>query len=228
MNLKVRHPAPYIDNTILKPDADEHQVRQFCIDSAEFHFACVCVNPWCVKSAVQALSDTDIAVCSVTGFPFGAGTTETKVFEALQALDEGAREIDAVINIGQLKQGAESLIEFEIRKLSDACHERDAVLKIIIETSLLNTDQKKYACELIIKGGADFVKTSTGFSTGGASVEDVRLLAECTSGTGVKVKASGGISTYKKFCDMIEAGAGRIGTSSGIEIVTGATQKQDN
>lgn len=209
--------ASYIDHTLLKQDATGQQIDQLCAEAAQYHFASVCVNPYYVSRCVKNLKGTDVKVCTVVGFPLGATTTETKVFETLQAIASGATEIDMVINVCALKSGHIKGVEQDIQALVAAC-EGQAILKVIIETCLLTDEEKVLACQIAKRAGADFVKTSTGFSTGGATVEDIALMRE-TVGPDMGVKASGGIRDYAKAKAMVEAGATRIGASAGIAIV---------
>lgn len=209
--------ASYIDHTLLKQDATGQQIDQLCAEAAQYHFASVCVNPYYVARCVKNLKGTDVKVCTVVGFPLGATTTETKVFETLQAIATGATEIDMVINVCALKSGHIKGVEQDIQALVAAC-EGKALLKVIIETCLLTDEEKVLACQIAKRCGADFVKTSTGFSTGGATVEDIALMRE-TVGPEMGVKASGGIRDYAKAKAMVEAGATRIGASAGIAIV---------
>ena len=209
--------ASYIDHTLLKPDATVQQIDKLCAEAAEYHFASVCVNPWFVPRCVKNLKDTGVKVCTVIGFPLGATTTETKVFEALQAIRSGAEEIDMVINVSAMKSGSFQAVEQEIQALAAAA-EGSALLKVIIETCLLTEEEKIRACQIAKRAGADFVKTSTGFSTGGATVEDIVLMRK-TVGPEMGVKASGGIRDYATARAMIEAGATRIGASAGVAIV---------
>ena len=209
--------AAYIDHTLLKQDATGQQIDQLCAEAAQYHFASVCVNPYYVPRCVKNLKGTDVKVCTVVGFPLGATTTETKVFETLQAIASGAAEIDMVINVCALKSGHIKGVEQDIQALVAAC-EGQAILKVIIETCLLTDEEKVLACQIAKRCGADFVKTSTGFSTGGATVEDIALMRE-TVGPDMGVKASGGIRDYARAKAMVEAGATRIGASAGIAIV---------
>ena len=213
--------ASTIDHTILKPDAAEQDILRLCAEAAEYGFASVCVNPIFVPLAHEQLSGKSPVVCTVAGFPLGALSTEAKAKDAEISIRNGAAEVDMVISVGLLKQGAKDRVLEDIQTLADLCHQKEALLKVIIETCLLSSDEKKLACELVCKANADFVKTSTGFAGGGATVDDVRLLKSCVQGSGVKVKASGGIRSREDALSMIEAGADRIGTSSGVKIVTG-------
>ncbi|NCD01262.1 deoxyribose-phosphate aldolase [bacterium] len=212
--------ASYIDHTVLAANATSEKIATICKEAIEYKFASVCVNSCHVKECSNKLKNTDVAVCTVVGFPLGAMSTKAKAFEALQAIEDGADEIDMVINIGWLKDGKDDLVLKDIKALKEACG--DKLLKVIIETCLLSDEEKVKACSLAKKAGADFVKTSTGFSTGGARVEDVALMRK-TVGNELGVKASGGIHNYEEAKAMIDAGATRIGASCGVAIVTGAT-----
>lgn len=207
----------YIDHTILNADATETEVKTLCEEAREYHFKSVCVNPTFVSLAQELLKDSSVEVCTVIGFPLGATTTATKVFETEDAINNGATEIDMVINIGKAKEGNWSYVEDEIRQLVEVTRDR-ALLKVIIETSLLTKDEIKSATAATVDAGADFVKTSTGFSTGGATVEDIQLMHEVTQDR-IGIKASGGVRTREDALKMIEAGATRIGASKGIQIV---------
>lgn len=209
--------ASFIDHTLLKQDATAEQIDQLCREAAEYHFASVCVNPYYVARCVKNLKDTGVKVCTVIGFPLGATTTESKVFEALQAVKSGAQEIDMVMNVSAMKSKNFKGIESEIQALA-AVVEGSAVLKVILETCLLTEEEKVLACQIAKRSGADFVKTSTGFSSGGATVEDVALLRR-TVGKDMGVKASGGIRDYATAKAMLDAGASRIGASAGVAIV---------
>lgn len=209
--------AAYIDHTLLKQDATIQQIDKLCAEAAEYHFASVCVNPWYVPRCVKNLEGSGVKVCTVVGFPLGATTLETKVFETLQAVKSGAQEIDMVINVCAMKSGNTKAIEQEIEALAAAV-EGSAILKVIIEACLLTDEEKVLACQIAKRAGADYVKTSTGFSTGGATVSDVALMRK-TVGAEMGVKAAGGIRDYATAKAMIEAGASRIGASAGIAIV---------
>jgi deoxyribose-phosphate aldolase len=191
-----------------------------CQEAEQYHFATVCVNPSWVKRAADNLRGSDVKVCSVIGFPFGATTGEIKAMEARRAIRDGAREVDMVINIGALKSGDQQTVLTEMEKVVDSAHEAGAIVKVIIETSLLTDEEKVIASALAKKAKADFVKTSTGFSDGGATVYDVALMRE-TVGPDMGVKASGGVRTVEDVEDMIAAGATRIGASAGVQIVSG-------
>ena len=208
-----------IDHTLLKPDASKEGVEKLCKEAAEYNFKAVCVNPSHIELCKKLLKDTEVKVATVVGFPLGANTTETKVFETKDSVLKGADEIDMVINIGALKEGDHQLVENDIRAVVNAC-EGKAIVKVIIETCLLTDYEKRKACELSMSAGAHFVKTSTGFSTGGATVEDVALMKSVV-GSNLEVKASGGVRDRETALLMIEAGATRIGTSSGIKIIEG-------
>lgn len=205
-----------IDHTALKADTEKEQIEKLCKEAIEYKFAAVCVNPCHIESCKEILKDTDIKVATVIGFPLGANTKETKAFEASDAIDKGAHELDMVINIGALKDKDYKTVKEDILAVVNAASGR-ALVKVIIETSLLNDDEKVKACQLAKEAGADYVKTSTGFSTGGASLEDVKLMRE-TVGKDMGVKASGGVRDLAIAKEMIEAGASRIGASSGVEI----------
>jgi deoxyribose-phosphate aldolase len=214
-----------IDHTLLKPETTKEQIEKLCNEAKEYNFASVCVNPTWVKYASELLQGTEVKVCTVIGFPLGANTPETKAFETKNAIENGAEEVDMVINIGALKSGNYDLVEEDIRAVVEAAKGK-ALTKVIIETSLLTEEEKVKACELSVKAGADYVKTSTGFSTGGATVEDVALMRK-TVGPDIGVKASGGVRSADDAEKMIEAGATRIGASSGVKIVQGLTSDAD-
>jgi len=212
--------ARYIDHTLLKPEATASDIDQLCREADQYHFASVCINPTWVKRAAENLRGTSVPVCSVIGFPLGATTPEVKAMEARRALRDGAREVDMVLNIGALKSGDHGLVLKDIEKVVDAAHEVGAICKVILETALLTDEEKVVASALAKQAKADFVKTSTGFGPGGATVYDVALMRE-TVGPDMGVKASGGVRTTENAEDMIAAGATRIGASAGIEIVGG-------
>ncbi len=209
--------ARYIDHTILKPDAKEGDIIKLCREALEYKFASVCVNASNVRLADSFLHGTEVKVCTVVGFPLGATTKETKAFEAAQAIENGATEVDMVINVGALKSGKLDTVLEDIKAVADVCKGK-ALLKVIIETCLLTDEEKVTACELSKKAGADFVKTSTGFSTGGAEAKDIALMRK-TVGPEMGVKASGGIRNLESALKMIEAGATRIGASASISII---------
>ena len=206
--------AKYIDHTVLKAAAVKTDIETLCQEAKQYSFASVCVNPCWVALCSSLLKGSGVKVCTVIGFPLGANTTDTKAFEAQDAVKNGAEEIDMVINIGALKSGMTDAVLADIKAVRAACEGK--VLKVIIETSYLTDGEKETASKLSAQAGADFVKTSTGFSDKGATVEDVKLMK---AASGIKVKASGGIKTKEDALKMIEAGAGRLGTSSGIKIV---------
>jgi deoxyribose-phosphate aldolase len=215
--------AKFIDHTLLKPEATPADIESLCEEAKQYHFAAVCVNPTFVKQCARTLSGTDVAVASVVGFPLGAHTTSTKVFEARQAIADGANEIDMVINVGALKAGQDSLVREDIKAVCDAVHQSNALVKVIIEAALLTDDEKVRACQLAKEAGADFVKTSTGFGPGGATVHDVELMRRAVNGE-LGVKAAGGIRTLEQAQAMIRAGATRIGASAGVRIVQEAAK----
>jgi len=212
--------ARYIDHTLLRPDASAADIDKLCAEAKEHRFAAVCINPTWVRRAAEDLRGTDVAVASVIGFPFGAATSEVKAHEARRAIRDGAREIDMVINIGALKSGMLDAVREDIARVSDACREAGAANKVIIETGLLTDPEKVVACRLAQQAKADYVKTSTGYAKGGATVFDVALMRE-TVGPKMGVKAAGGIRTAEDVQDMIAAGATRIGASAGVKIVMG-------
>lgn len=208
--------AKYIDHTILKAPAARADIERLCKEAAQYGFASVCVNPFWVPLCAGLLKDSGVAVCTVVGFPLGANTAAAKVLETELAVKQGAVEIDMVINIGALKSGMFDIVEEDIKAVRAAC--KNKILKVIIETSYLTEEEKIKVCKISAAAGADFVKTSTGFSDKGASADDVKLMAKAS---GIKVKASGGVKTKEDALKMIDAGASRIGTSSGIQIVEG-------
>ncbi|MCD6234977.1 MAG: deoxyribose-phosphate aldolase [Candidatus Neomarinimicrobiota bacterium] len=221
----------YIDHTLLKPDATQEQIIQLCQEAKEYQFASVCVNPYWVSLCKGQLKDTDVKVCTVIGFPLGANTTVVKVAETLQAIEDGADEVDMVMNINALKSGKFIDVETDIRAVTEAVKKATQnnriKVKVILEACLLSDEEKILACELSEKAGADFIKTSTGFSSGGATVEDVKLLKK-TVGSRMEVKASGGIRDIQTALAMIKAGATRLGTSSGVKIVMGQKAGTDS
>lgn len=208
--------AKYIDHTLLKPEATREQIIKLCDDAIKHDFFSVCVNPSFVKTAHDHLQACSVKVCTVVGFPLGTATTAAKVYETEEAVAAGADEIDMVINVGAIKSKDNQYIEKEIAAVVEAAKGR--AVKVIIETGLLSKEEKVLACKLAKRAGANFVKTSTGFGPGGATVDDVKLMQE-TVGPGLGVKASGGVRSLKAALDMIDAGATRIGTSSGIELL---------
>ena len=207
----------YIDHTILKADATKRQVLKVCEEARKYNFASVCVNSCWVATCKKALEGTDVKVCTVIGFPLGAMNSVAKGYEVKEALADGADEFDTVINIGQLKEGNLDYVTDDIAEVVKAAKGR--TVKVIIETCLLTDEEKVEACKCAIRAKADFVKTSTGFSTGGATAEDVKLMHETVKDFGLKVKASGGIRTYADAKKMIEAGAERLGCSAGVKII---------
>jgi deoxyribose-phosphate aldolase len=209
--------AALIDHTLLKPEANESDIRKLCSEAAEFGFASVCVNPSWVKTAAEFLKGSGVPVCTVIGFPLGATLPDVKAYEARRSIFNGAREVDMVINIGALKSGDDCTVEDDIRAVVEAAHENHILCKVIIETALLTDEEKVRACLAAKNAGADFVKTSTGFSKGGATVHDVSLMRK-TVGRALGVKASGGVKGIDDARAMFEAGATRIGASVGVKI----------
>ncbi len=211
--------AKYIDHTLLRPDATFDQITKLCNEAREFGFASVCVNPFYVRHCAGLLRGSSVKVCTVIGFPLGANATETKALEARRAIREGATEVDMVINVGALKSGRDDLVYRDIRAVVEAAMDGGAICKVILETALLNDDEKTRACLAARRARADFVKTSTGFGPGGATADDVALMSRAVSGTKMGVKASGGIRNLEDAQQMIRAGATRIGASAGVRIV---------
>lgn len=216
--------AKYIDHTALKPDTTMEQIDALLEEAKEYGFKSVCVNPTHVAHAKEVLEGSDVLVCTVIGFPLGATTSEVKAFETEDAIKKGANEVDMVINIGALKDGRDEDVKKDIESVVSAAN--GVTTKVIIETSLLTDAEKVRACELAVAAGADFVKTSTGFSTGGATAEDIKLMRE-TVGPDLGVKASGGIRSYEDVKTMIDNGATRIGASAGVKILKGETSDSD-
>ncbi|WP_040681347.1 deoxyribose-phosphate aldolase [Paenisporosarcina sp. TG20] len=214
-----------IDHTLLKPQATKEQIEKLCAEAKEFTFASVCVNPTWVKTSAELLTGTPVKVCTVIGFPLGASTPETKAFETSDAINNGAGEIDMVINIGALKSQDLDLVKRDIGAVVNAAKGK-AIVKVILETCLLSKEEIKIASQISKEVGADFVKTSTGFSTGGATFEDVALMREVV-GPDLGVKASGGVRSLEDVQKMIEAGATRIGASSGVQIMQGLVSNSD-
>lgn len=210
--------ASTIDHTVLKPDSTAQHVDTLCAEAVQYQFASVCILPWHVARAAALLEGSDVAVCTVIGFPLGATVTSAKVAETVTAINHGAREIDMVASITALKSGMHDAVLEDIRIVTQVCHDHGAIVKVIVETCLLTDDEKRRMCSIVTQAGADFIKTSTGFSTGGATLDDVRLLRSLV-GPSVRVKASGGIRDRETALAMIDAGAARIGTSSGVLIV---------
>lgn len=216
--------AAMIDHTLLKADATRDQIEKLCAEAKKYVFASVCVNPTWVKYSAELLAGTEVKVCTVIGFPLGASTSAVKAFETKDAIANGAGEIDMVINIGALKNGEYDVVRDDIKAVVDAAN--GTLVKVIIETCLLTDEEKVKACELSVEAGADFVKTSTGFSTGGATAEDIALMRK-TVGPDLGVKASGGVRNLEDMKTMIENGATRIGASSGVAIMEGLTSQSD-
>lgn len=225
ISITVAELASFIDHTILKPEATTPQVQQFCAEAKDHGFRSVCVNSIYAKTAFEALIETSVVVCSVIGFPFGAISTSVKAAEAAAAIEAGAQEIDMVIAIGALKEGFHHYVADDIRAVRRACSE--GLLKVIIETCLLTDEEKRLACRLAVQAGADFVKTSTGYSTGGATIQDVALMRR-EVGSAVGVKASGGIRSLGSAIAMIDAGATRLGMSSGVALMAEANVSFNN
>ena len=219
MKVSAEEIAGMIDHTLLKPDATPAQVEQLCAEAREYQFCAVCVNPVNVAQVHDLLKGSGVKTCSVIGFPLGATTTEQKVFETRSVIEDGAEEVDMVLNNGAFKSGDDEAVRADVAAVAEACHAGGAILKVILETGLLSDDEKSRACKLCIEAGADFVKTSTGFGFGGATVEDIALMSGAVKEAGLGVKASGGVRDYVTACTMIKAGATRIGTSSGLVIV---------
>jgi len=217
--------AGKIDHTLLKAEATREEISQLCFEARKYNFASVCVNPTHVKLCKSLLRGSSVKVCTVIGFPLGATTPEVKVFETRQTIEEGAEEVDMVINIGGLKDKNYELVARDIRGVVKEAHSHDVLVKVIIETALLTEEEKKIACLLVKEAGADYVKTSTGFSKAGATVEDVALMRR-TVGPLLGVKAAGGVRTREDFDKMVSAGATRIGASAGIKIVKGDASPQ--
>ncbi|OFV30291.1 deoxyribose-phosphate aldolase [Staphylococcus sp. HMSC14D01] len=216
--------AKFIDHTLLKPESTRQQIDQIIDEAKEYNFKSICVNPTHVKYAAERLNDSDVLVCTVIGFPLGATTTATKIFETEDAIKNGATELDMVINIGALKDGRFEDVQKDIEGVVGAANGK--TVKVIIETVLLSDEEKVKASELAKAAGADFVKTSTGFAGGGATPEDVKLMKD-TVGDEIEVKASGGVRSLEDFNKMIDAGATRIGASAGVQIIQGLESDSD-
>ncbi len=210
--------ASLIDHTLLKPEANQSEIVNLCAEAREWNFASVCINPYWVSVAAEALAGSPVKVCTVIGFPLGANAPAIKLAEAEVALLQGAGELDMVQNIGALRSGQMDAVRKDIADLAVLAHKRGSILKVILETCLLTEEQKITACRLAAESGADFVKTSTGFSSGGATTSDVKLMRD-TVGPDLGVKASGGVRTLSAVYAMVSAGATRIGTSSGVSIM---------
>ncbi|PJM73495.1 deoxyribose-phosphate aldolase [Bifidobacterium primatium] len=224
MSLTQAQLAKYMDHTLLKANATAEQIDSTVAEAIKYNTASVCINPYWIPRVSKALAGTGIATCTVIGFPLGANTTDVKVFETNDAIDKGADEIDMVINIGELKGGNDDVVLADIKAVADATHAKGKLLKVIIETALLTDDEKVRASRLTVEGGADFVKTSTGFSTAGATAHDVKLMRE-TVGPDFGVKAAGGIHSLADAYAMIEAGATRLGVSASVAILEEAAQQ---
>ena len=220
MSLKPEELAKMIDHTLLKPDATSAQIEQICAEARQYGFASVCVNPTHVRACAELLKDAPSVVCTVIGFPLGASASVVKSYETDAAIQDGADEIDMVINIGALKDGNDQLVLDDITGVVETAHANDKIVKVIIETCLLTDDEKERACKLAKEANADFVKTSTGFAGGGATVEDIALMRRVV-GSEMGVKASGGVRSYEDAVAMVEAGATRLGASAGVKIMQG-------
>lgn len=212
-----------IDHTLLRANATEGEIKKLCEEAKTFDFKSVCVNSTWVPLCAELLKSSDVLVCTVVGFPLGASPKEVKAFEAELAIKNGAREIDMVINIGKLKDKKNTEVYEDIKAVVDVCKRQNLTSKVIIETCLLTDEEKMTACELSLKAGATFVKTSTGFSTGGATIQDVLLMKKAFNNG--DVKASGGVRTVEAMLEMKKAGATRVGTSSGVEVMKGESGK---
>jgi deoxyribose-phosphate aldolase len=216
--------AKMIDYTLLKPDATEDDIIKVCKQAIKYDFASVCINPVYVSLATELLKGTAVKVCTVIGFPLGANTPEVKAFEAKNAIEKGAQEIDMVMNIGSLKSGNYELVKKDLTMVIKVAKERNVVTKVILECGFLTDEEKEKACKLAKEAGADFVKTSTGFGPSGATIHDVKILKNVV-GKSIGVKAAGGIRSYEDAMMMIKAGADRIGASAGVEIVEGLKER---
>jgi len=219
LNLSPAQIAQLIDHSGLRPNATYADIEQLCREARQYKFYSVCVNPSSVSLSRELLAGSDVKVCGVVGFPLGAQPPETKAMEARASIRQGAKEIDMVINIGELKSGNDELVLRDIRAVVEACHDGSAKSKVILETSFLTNEEKARACELSMKAHADFVKTSTGFSSGGATVEDVSLMSRIVRDKGLGVKAAGNVRTLADVLKMVAAGATRVGTSSSVNIM---------
>ena len=219
--------ASLIDHTLLKPDATETEIKRLCEEAAQYHFASVCVNPTWVRASACHLQGSGVPVCTVIGFPLGATLPDVKAYEARRAIMDGAREVDMVINVGALKSGDDCLVQHDIHSVVQVAHEYAVTCKVIIETALLTDDEKVRACQAAKSAGADFVKTSTGFSKGGATVGDIALMRRVV-GPELGVKASGGVKSMADARAMVEAGATRIGASVGVKIAQEAAGSKSN
>jgi len=224
-----REVARHIDHTLLKPDATRDEILKVCEEGVRYGFASVCINPIWVREAACALRGSGVKVCTVIGFPLGANSPDTKAYEARRSIFDGASELDMVINVGALKSGDHDLVSRDIKSVVEVAHEHGYICKVIIETALLTDDEKVSACLIAKEGGADFVKTSTGFAKGGATAADVALMRRVVGGH-MGVKASGGVRDLKQAQEMIQAGATRIGASVGVKIMQemgGASRSPD-
>lgn len=210
--------APYIDHTLLRPDCSQEQILTLCAEAKAHNFAAVCVPPCFIKTAVEALAETEVKIATVIGFPLGYSVTDVKFFETHKALAQGATEIDVVMNLAAFKTGNFTEVEEELAQLATLCHFRNAILKVIVETALLSEDELVKACQLCAAAGVDYVKTSTGFSVRGASITDVRIM-RANLPEEIKIKASGGIKTREFALELVAAGANRLGTSSGVTLL---------
>lgn len=219
MTMTLHELAKTMDHTLLKADATQAQILKLVEEAKQYDFASVCINPYWVSMVAKELKGTEVATCTVIGFPLGANTTAIKVAETIDAIENGATEVDMVINVGELKAGNIEMVTNEIQQLADAAHARGALLKVIIETVLLTKEEIIKASQATVDGGADFVKTSTGFSTSGANTDDVRLM-RATVGPDLGVKASGGIHSREEALAMLAAGASRLGVSASVAIMT--------
>ncbi|HYL46302.1 MAG TPA: deoxyribose-phosphate aldolase [Candidatus Limnocylindrales bacterium] len=217
--------ARLIDHTLLKPEATRDDIRKLCLEALKFGFASVCINPWNVSQAAEILRGSEVRVCTVVGFPLGANLPQVKMFEAEESIKLGAQEIDMVINVGALRSGLNDAVEADIRGVAEASHRGGAICKVILETALLNTEEKVRGCIAAKIAGADFVKTSTGFGPGGATAEDVRLM-RAVVGDEIGVKAAGGVRSLEDLQKMVEAGATRIGASASVKILEQARSTQ--
>ncbi len=224
MSLNPEELAKMIDHTLLKPDATSAQIEQICAEARQYGFASVCVNPTHVHACAELLKDASPVVCTVIGFPLGASASIVKSYETEIAIEDGADEIDMVINIGALKDGNDQLVLDDITGVVETAHSKDKLVKVIIETCLLTDEEKERACKLAKEANADFVKTSTGFAGGGATVEDIALMRRVV-GPKVGVKASGGVRSYEDAVALVEAGATRLGASAGVKIMQGQTSE---
>ena len=216
--------AHLIDHTLLKPDATREQIRKLCEEAVKFGFASVCINPWNVAQAAELVRGSPVKVCTVVGFPLGATLPQVKIYETDATIKLGAQEIDMVINIGALKSGLDDTVEADIRGVVEASHRGNAICKVILETALLTTEEKIRGSLAAKSAGADFVKTSTGFSTGGATAEDVSLMRAVVGGE-IGIKAAGGVRSYEDFQKMVAAGATRVGASASVKILEQARTK---